>query len=183
MSQVTIGGAKAEEVSALPGIERRAAALFSPEDLSPEVASDTTPLSAYEEAQRQARLIVARDAAGRVVGFAHLEWIGEIAHLEELDVEPEWGRQGIGRRLVLAACDWARSRASDRITLSTFRDVAWNAPFYARLGFEKIDETNLSGGLRRLREKEAREGLDPRKRIMMSRELLGSANDGTVRAD
>jgi hypothetical protein len=85
--------------------------------------------------------------------------------------------------LVLASCDWARAQGSDRITLSTFRDVAWNAPFYARLGFDEIPEADLSVALRRLREKEGREGLDPSKRIMMRRIFSNLEYEGNVFAD
>jgi GNAT superfamily N-acetyltransferase len=183
VSEYTIGLSRSDEVAAMPGIELRAGALFSPEDLAPEWASETTALPVYEKAQREARLIVARDAAGRVVGFALLVRVGGIPHLEEVDVEPDLGRRGIGRMLVLASCDWARAQASDRITLSTFRDVAWNAPFYARLGFEEIAETDLSVALRRLREKEGREGLDPSKRIMMWRLFSDLDHEGNVFAD
>ena len=172
MSEYTIGLAEPDEVEGLPDLERRAASLFSPEDLAPELVSDVTPRSVYEQAQRDASLIVARDRDGRVVGFAHLIWVGGIVHLEEVDVEPEFGRRGIGRLLVEAACEWARARESDRITLSTFREVAWNAPFYARLGFSRIPEIDLSVELRRIREREGREGLDPNRRIMMCRTLL-----------
>lgn len=183
MSEYTIGLSRVDEVAAIPGIELRASALFSPEDLAPEWTSQTTALAVYDEAQREARLIVARDAAGRVVGFALLDRVGGIPHLEEVDVEPDFGRRGIGRLLVLASCDWARAQGSDRITLSTFRDVAWNAPFYARLGFDEISETALSVALRRLREKEGREGLDPSKRIMMCRLLSDLVDQGIVFAD
>jgi len=174
VSDVTIGPARAEDVEALPGIEVRAATLFSPEDLAPEHASDATPLPVYAAAQRDGLLLVARDADDRVVGFAHLEWIDGVAHLEELDVEPEMGRRGIGRALVEAACRLARNEGSDRITLSTFREVPWNAPFYARLGFVPIPEDDLGAGLRERRDREAEDGLDPGKRVMMSRALRGA---------
>jgi len=174
MSGYTIGLSTTDEVGGLPGIERRAATLFSADDLAAESALETTPLPIYAQAQREARLFVARDPAGQVVGFAHLIRIARIPHLEELDVEPESGRRGIGRMLVLASCDWARAQGSEWITLSTFRDVPWNAPFYARLGFVEIPEVDLSVELRRLREKEAREGLDPAKRIIMCRRTSGT---------
>jgi GNAT superfamily N-acetyltransferase len=177
MSDYTIDLARPGEVELLPAIERRAATLFSQEDLAPEHAADVTPLPVYVAAQRDGRVFVARDAADRLVGFAHLEWIDGIAYLEELDVEPDSGRRGIGRCLVEAACEWARSRGSDRITLSTFRDVAWNAPFYARLGFVPIPIEALSHALLALREREAADGLDPAKRVMMCRFLAPVATD------
>ncbi len=168
----SIGLANASDVSGLPAIEERAASLFSPDDLSSELAGDPTQAKVYEEAQRDGRVLVARNESGRVAGFAHLIWIDEHAHLEELDVDPEFNRRGLGRRLVRAAIDWARKQSSDRITLSTFRHVAWNAPFYSSLGFEPIPESELSESLRRLREHEERTGLDPEKRVMMCRRLV-----------
>ena len=171
MISCTIGLAEADEVQLLPEIERRAGTLFSPDDLAPELARETPPLALYAEAQREGRLLVARNEDGRVVGFSFLLWIDGHAHLEEVDVEPNSGRRGMGRALVEASCDWATERGSDRITLSTFRDVAWNAPFYARLGFVAIPRASLSPALLRVREHEASDGLDPEKRIMMSRML------------
>jgi len=175
--QFRIGLARGGDAEFLPAIEERAASLFSPDDVSPELAADPTKASVYQEAQKDGRVFVARDETDRIVGFAHLTWIDEHAHLEELDVEPTFGRRGIGRRLALAACDWARAQGSDRITLSTFRDVPWNAPFYSRLGFETIPDSELSRALRKLRENENRTGLDPEKRIMMCR-LLPAARKG-----
>ncbi len=180
IGKVTIELARPGEADALPGIEERAAALFSQKDVSAELAADPTEASVYRAAQKDDRVFVARDAADesdRVLGFAHLTWVDGHAHLEELDVEPEFGRRGIGRRLALAGCDWARARGSDQITLSTFRDVAWNAHFYSRLGFEAIPEADLSSGLRALRVHEEQIGLDPAKRVMMCRRLPAAEND------
>jgi dihydrofolate synthase/folylpolyglutamate synthase len=170
----SIGLARPGDAEALPGIEERAASLFSPDDVSPGLAAKSTAVGVYQKAQEDGRVLVARDtrdAGDRVVGFVHLTWIDEHVHLEEVDVEPEFGRRGLGRRLTLAACDWAREQGSDQITLATFRDVPWNAPFYARLGFESIPELELSPALQQLRAHEVRSGLDPGKRVMMSRRL------------
>jgi GNAT superfamily N-acetyltransferase len=74
---------------------------------------------------------------GMIVGFVHvLEPEGETtAHLEQISVLPSYGRQGHGRRLLRAAMSEARRRGHERLTLRTYKDVPWNAPFYARLGF------------------------------------------------
>lgn len=69
------------------------------------------------------------------VGFVHVLEVDGHAHLEQLSVLPEFGRRGIGRRLVDAARTEARNRGHRRITLRTYRDVPWNAPFYASCGF------------------------------------------------
>lgn len=77
--------------------------------------------------------------AGRPpVGFAEICVVDGHAHLAELSVLPDHGRKGIGRALVEAACDWARSGGHDVITLTTFADIPFNAPWYERLGFEEL---------------------------------------------
>jgi hypothetical protein len=48
---------------------------------------------------------------------------------------------------VQAVCAWATGQGFDAVTLTTYRDVPWNAPFYARLGFVVVAEQDLSRGL------------------------------------
>lgn len=75
------------------------------------------------------------DSGPAVVGFAHVLEVDRFAHLEQLSVTPEHGRRGFGRRLVEAALHEARTRGYRRVSLRTYAEVPWNAPFYARLGF------------------------------------------------
>jgi GNAT superfamily N-acetyltransferase len=106
------------------------------------------------------------------VGFAQVEVIErEAAHLEEIDVDPEHGRRGLGEQLVLQVCEWAASNGYASVTLSTFRDVVWNMPFYARLGFEIVPRAQLSPALCAIVEDETRRGLDPTRRVVMRRRV------------
>ena len=101
------------------------------------------------------------------VGFAVATLLDGCPHLYELDVLPEHGRQGLGRALVLHVGGWAAAAGFASITLTTFRHLAWNAPFYASVGFAEIVEPELSSGMRATLAKEAENGLDPRKRVAM----------------
>jgi GNAT superfamily N-acetyltransferase len=92
------------------------------------------------------------------VGFACVDVLDGAAHLWQLSVHPSAGRRGIGTALVGAVCDWARSHGYPEVTLTTFRDVPWNAPFYSRLGFEVFDD--LPRGLRAVRDHERELGDD-----------------------
>ncbi|WP_433675285.1 GNAT family N-acetyltransferase [Microbacterium gorillae] len=72
---------------------------------------------------------------GDPVGFAHVLEIDDHAHLEQLSVLPSHAGVGIGRALLSAAIDDARSRGHVLMTLRTFAEVPFNAPFYASAGF------------------------------------------------
>jgi GNAT superfamily N-acetyltransferase len=121
----------------------------------------------------------------RVVGFAHVLEVEQHssdedppeAHLEQLAVLPAHGRRGIGRSLVEAACTWAAARGHARISLRTYADVPWNAPFYARCGFRASDDDAPGGALdtafqRGLVAAEREAGLARHgRRVLMLREL------------
>jgi len=61
-------------------------------------------------------------------------------HIDEVDVLRDRQGAGLGRRLIGEAVAAARSRGCQAVTLTTFGDVPWNAPFYARLGFAIWDD-------------------------------------------
>ena len=91
------------------------------------------------------------------------------AHLEEIDILPAHGRRGLGTRLVMHVCRWAGMNGFESVTLTTFRDVPWNMPFYERLGFRVMPTPELSPALRAVVEDETRRGLDPACRVVMKR--------------
>ena len=111
--------------------------------------------------------------AGRPpVGFVRLEIVDGQAHMAQLAVSPDRGRQGIGRALVVAAKAWAREAGFHTMTLTTFAEVPFNGPFYASCGFLELPPEALTRGLRQLREGEARLGMDAMgRRIVMAATL------------
>lgn len=72
------------------------------------------------------------------------------------------GGQGVGRRLLRQVIDAARQMGGRELTLTTFAEVPWNAPFYARIGFEVVDEGLLDARLRGILAKELAHGLTGR---------------------
>ena len=123
--------------------------------------TETTSQFAFQgKARRDGRLWVAL-AGDAPVGFAHVVVHEDgVAHLEEVDVHPDHGRRGLGRRLVQTVCAWATSHGYDAVTLTTFRDVPWNMPFYARLGFETVASDTVGVALRSVLDDELRRGLE-----------------------
>ena len=150
-SDWTIRGGQLHELPALAELERRAGARFESIPALAELPEVLAPPEALAAAIARGQLWVAAAVAdGSPVGFAYADVIDGAVHLEELDVLPEWGRHGIGRTLVETVVDDARRRGLTAVTLTTFRDVPWNAPYYARLGFTTVDLGELGPGLRAL---------------------------------
>jgi GNAT superfamily N-acetyltransferase len=160
--------ARQHDLPLLPAIELAAARMLTGHAPA-SVLGETTTQFAFRDAWRHGRLWVA--LADHVpVGFAHVV-VHEpgVAHLEELDVHPEHGRRGLGRRLVAAVCAWAAERGYHAVTLTTFRDVPWNMPFYEGLGFVVVPSGEISPALLSVVIDEYRRGLDPQRRVVMRR--------------
>jgi hypothetical protein len=81
-------------------------------------------------------------------------------------------RRGHGRELVEAVKSESGRRGCKRITLRTYADVPWNAPFYASCGFVECDpDTDF---LRELLSVEQQRGLKHGRRVQMSFDLRDS---------
>jgi GNAT superfamily N-acetyltransferase len=163
-----IAVARASDLPLLPAIELAAATLLTGHAPA-SVLAETTSAADFEDAWRGGQLWVALvdDAP---IGFAHVTILEpRIAHLEEIDVHPEHGGRGVGSGLVATVCQWAEASGYAFLTLTTFRDVVWNMPFYERLGFQEIPSDALSPALRLVIEDETRRGLDPSRRVAMRR--------------
>ena len=163
-----IAAARPSDLPLVPAIELAAATLLAGHAPA-SVLAETTSRADLEDAQQRGRLWVAL-ADDVAVGFAHIRVLEPgVAHLEEIDVHPEHGRRGLGRRLVITVCRWAATKGYSWVTLTTFRDVPWNMPFYARLGFEEIPPEELSTALLSVIDDATRRGLDPSRRVAMRR--------------
>ena len=123
-------------------------------------AEDHRPFAA------QGLVWVAEDA-GRLIGFATCEAFEHELHLWELAVRQDTQGKGAGRALIAAVVDEARARGLPAVTLTTFRDIPWNAPFYARCGFVELPDEQLGPFLTLVREKEVEIGLDVANRCAM----------------
>src|SRR5688500_10954155 len=123
-----IRAASRADVPLLGAIEARAAKLF--DGLVPEEATlDNVPVSTLCAAADDGRLFVAETLEGELVGFAIVIVLADgSVHLEELDVVPEHGRRGLGTALVDAACRWAKASGRAALSLTTYREVPFNAP-------------------------------------------------------
>jgi GNAT superfamily N-acetyltransferase len=162
----TIVPARLRDIGHLAEIELAAATLLDAHAPA-SVLAETTDESDFRAAQADGRLWVAL-ADETPVGFALVEMLAaDLPHLEEVDVHPQHGRRGIGAALVRAVCEWAARSGHAAVTLTSFRDVAWNMPFYARLGFEVVPGIDLGRELQAVVADETARGLDPERRVVM----------------
>ena len=146
----SIRKAQPDDFAVLRGIEFEADRLFESVGIGP-----FTNDEAGDHFHQAALVLVVGDPP---VGFVCVELVDGIPHIWQLAVLPEHGRKGLGRALLEGACDWARTEKFDAITLTTYRDVPWNGPFYKSLGFVTID--TLTPELRTIREHERSIGDD-----------------------
>lgn len=171
VEQFLIRTATEPDIAALPDIERRAATIFSPEYLPCNLADVVISAEHHLQAQRRGLLLVALADGVRPVGFAHTVLHGDCLHLLEIDVDPVCHKQGIGTALLNGVVDMALRRACAAVTLTTYRDVPWNAPWYEKMGFREIAEAEMPAFLRVILENEVMMGLDRKKRVAMRRLL------------
>jgi len=174
-----IAPAEPRHLDALGAIELAAAAQLAGH-APPSVLEEVTPRGVLDAAVSRGHLWVAV-LGDTPVGFAHVEPLTvDVPHLDEIDVHPSHGRRGLGTRLVGAVCDWAAAAGHRAITLTTFRDVPWNMPWYRRLGFVELPAEAWSDALRRQVASETARGLDPSRRLAMVRRLQPVVTARTV---
>jgi GNAT superfamily N-acetyltransferase len=156
----TIRVADRADASLLPDIERSAGEAFLAIPELAWIASDEVQTTArHLELIEFGAAWVAIDSDGAPVGFLNGEKLGDGFHILEVAVRRELQGRGLGRALIDAAAEWAKAQGLAALTLTTFRDVPWNQPFYERHGFRTLDPAELTDGLREILETEAKHGL------------------------
>jgi GNAT superfamily N-acetyltransferase len=168
----TVRQARDDELELLAAIEHLAGELFRTTTHAYVMEAPALSIDLVRERHGAGGVWVAVTADDEVVGFAVAGDLGGEAYLEEIDVDPRHGRRGLGRRLIDAVVEWACTERYATLVLSTFEDVAWNAPFYARVGFEPVPEAELTPAMVETRRAEAKAGLLVERRVFMRVRVL-----------
>ena len=171
MSDFAIRLARPEDAAGFHEAEEDAATLLREE---PSLAGISVPPS--ESAEHYSKLIakghcLAAVEDERLVGFAAASRAGRELHLHELSVRRDSQQKGIGSTLLRALAIDARNCDLRAITLDTYRDILWNAPFYARHGFVELENLEGRGHLAESLEAAVAFGLPRDRRIAMIRFL------------
>ncbi|WNV84347.1 GNAT family N-acetyltransferase [Umezawaea sp. Da 62-37] len=157
--------ARPDELVLLQDVENASGEVFRTIGM-PEIADDDPlPLDVLTHLQGLGRVWVVADP--EPVAWIAVDEVDGCAHVEQVSVHPDRARRGIGRSLLDHVDGWARERGFPAVTLTTFRDVPWNGPYYERLGFAQV--VKLTPGLAEVVEREAAHGLDPTTRTCLRR--------------
>jgi len=155
----------------LPGIEAAGGVAFAGIGM-PEIADDLDPtVEELEPYQQAGRAWVALASGDQPVAYLIADEVDGCCHIEQVTVHPDYGRRGVGRKLIEEAAGWAAAHGLPALTLTTFTEVPWNAPYYLRCGFRVLADTEITPELRAIRTAEAARGLDAWPRVCMRRDL------------
>ncbi|GBR38761.1 acetyltransferase [Neoasaia chiangmaiensis NBRC 101099] len=166
---VVIRLATRDEAILLPTVEKSAAQAFRRYPRLAFVAEGAVlPVASHHRCVEAMTCWVAvAETGGPPVGFLSATVLDADMHVLEMSVAAEWQGRGIGRALLAACRDDATARRLRAVTLTTFRDVPWNAPFYRRQGFRFLSEGEEHARLRADLAAEAADGLAVESRCAM----------------
>ncbi|MFJ0646900.1 GNAT family N-acetyltransferase, partial [Bordetella bronchiseptica] len=165
---VAVRRAQAPDAALLPAIERSAGQRFLDAPGLAWIAADEVMSEQDHRAWIAAGTSWVAECPGAgLAGFLVAERTADALHVWELAVRREMQGRGIGGRLVRAAIDAAAAAGLPAITLTTFRDLPWNQPFYARLGFATLQADGLNVRLQAILAREASLGLPAARRCAM----------------
>jgi GNAT superfamily N-acetyltransferase len=169
---VQIRTAEYADIETLREIERRAGAMFR--EIGMVAVADEEPPPPHEFAaavDAERAFVCEDDRRQQIMGYLLAESVDGAMHIAQVSVSPEYARQRVGQALIDHAAAWAREQGANALTLTTFRDVPWNAPYYERLGFRVMTPEEIGPALAGiLRTESGREwGREPR--VCMRRDL------------
>jgi GNAT superfamily N-acetyltransferase len=127
----------------IPALIELLGILFSIEqDFCPDTEKQRRGLELLLGRPEHAAVLVARAAAGDVVGMVSAQLVistasgAPSAWVEDVVLRPEYRAQGVGRRLLEAAADWAAGKGARRVQLLADADNAPALGFYEHQGWQ-----------------------------------------------
>lgn len=161
---------RASQAAQLQQIELVAGARFREIGMADVADHEPTPKAIFEDRAEVGQLLVACDDTGEIAGFLIWSPKDGMAYIEEVAVHTAHGGRRVGAQLIDRLAQDARGRFP-AITLTTFRDVPWNGPYYAKLGFKEFPRDQAGPDHAQSWQDQADVGLDMSRRLFMSRAL------------
>lgn len=168
---IIIREALPSDIEHLADVERSAAQIFKDNTTLAWVADDAVQSTAIHQTYIQSKNSWVAIHDDQFIGFINGVEHNKTFHICELSVGQDWQNQGVGNALLSHVENAMRERGITALTLTTFRDIPWNAPFYERKGFVELNDNELSLFLADILEEEIESGLDPNNRCAMQKLL------------
>ena len=160
-----------EDAMAMQQVEIHAGRIFAEHGMDEIAADDPPSLGELSEYCEAGLAWVALSSAGPPVAYLVARPVDQCLHIEQVSVHPDKGRHGIGGLLLEHVAREAAAGGFRCLTLTTFAEVPWNAPYYTTLGFYVLKEADWTEGLSAIRTREGALGLDRWPRLCMRRDL------------
>ncbi len=139
MADFAIRLARTSDAEAFHLVEEDAAGLLREDpSLSGIPVPPSTSAQSYRAVIKKGQCLTAA-IGDEVIGFAAAGRVGRELHLHELSVARQHQGRRIGSTLLRALKIDAANSGVSAITLSTYREIPWNAPFYAKHGFVEVE--------------------------------------------
>lgn len=167
---ITIRRASHDDVPVMQALEHDAAQAFRAVGYDFCADGPVRTLEEHERGLTQGATFVA-EIGGDTAGFIMMWPVDGHGHITEVSVAERFQQRGIGRALIKAGEDWALDQGFSAVTLTTFRDVPWNAPFYSSLGYEAFSPGEDEHDLLAVQAEEAGSGYAAQSRITMKKAL------------
>jgi GNAT superfamily N-acetyltransferase len=178
MSVMRIQAAGENDLAVMQDIERAAGGQFREIGMAEIAEYEPLPLEELARYRQAGRAWVAVDDGDVPVAYLIAGVVDGCMHVDQVSVHPRAARRGIGRVLLEHAAACAVAGGIGALTLTTFAEVPWNAPYYARCGFRVLDDGELSAGMLAVRDREVALGLHRWPRVGMRRDLGERAAGG-----
>lgn len=163
--------ATSDDLSDISRIERQAAQAFR--DIGyPQLADGAaTPMAWFEEGLKQGFLWVCVPDNDVPAGFALAGLMDGLFYLEDISVDPQHQRQGLGDAMLRQVIEHAKFLYCSSVVLSTLKSAPWTEPFYHKHGFLAADMDRLPVPVLQKFEDETELGLPANDRIIMVKRL------------
>ncbi len=160
-----------EDLPLLEYVEKSAAQLFRTVKLDSLADGPTVDPNLLNSLAGNNHLWIAANGFDEPIGFVGGEFLEGNFHIVEISVAREYQGNGVGKALMMTILEQAWREGYKAVTLTTYRDLPWNAPWYSKMGFVQVDVENMGKTYKDILDAEAQHGLDINRRCVMRMDL------------
>lgn len=160
--------ASADEIHKVAPVEQAAAEMFR--EIGMIDVADDAPIAekVLLAAIEDQRLWVAVEY-GVLKAYLLGTFLPKSLHIDQVTVHPDAARRGLGALMIESVSADPRAKKLGMLTLTSFANVPWNAPYYERIGFLDIAESDWPEGIAEKVAFEQEHGLCNYPRVVMQR--------------